>query len=339
MNLKSFAKFKPYVLGGLGGMLGLALIPLSGLLDPGAKPGRWDVAQWFTSVSVRQGVALRSFDVPVPDDLDDPARVRRAAGHYEMVCAECHASPTRKAGRIAQDMEPVPPHLMDRMREYRPARRLFWTVKHGVAGTAMPAWPSQYRDDEVWDMVAFLRALPGIDAAAYAAMAERHPSNTDCAMCHGTDGAAGPPGLPRLDIQSPEYIATSLEAFRGGVRNSGTMMAASWQLSDAEIADLAARLGQRVPGVPGGAEGLGARIAREGIAERRIPACDSCHGETARADYPRLAGQDGAYILTQLKLFMDEELPRGGPHAQIMEESVRFLREEEAEAVAAYYGR
>lgn len=338
MNLKGYMKFKPFVLGALGGIVGLALIPLSGLLDPGARPGRGDVAQWFNALAVRQGVALRSFDAAVPNDLDDPARVRRAAGHYEMVCAECHASPTRAAGRVAQDMEPAPPHLMDRMREWRPVRRLFYTVKHGVAGSAMPAWPSLHRDDEVWDMVAFLRALPDIDPAAYAAMAERHPSNTDCAMCHGTEGAAGPPGLPRLDIQSPDYLAASLEAFKGGVRNSGTMIAASWQLSEAEITALSARLGQRVT-VPLTEDGPGAVIAREGIPHRRIPACDSCHGETARADYPRLGGQDRDYLRTQLKLFMDEEVPRGGLHAEIMEEAVRFLREDEAEALADYYGR
>ena len=37
---------------------------------------------------------------------------------------------------------------------------LFEIVDHGVKYSAMPSWPTQARDDEVWSMVAFLRQLP-----------------------------------------------------------------------------------------------------------------------------------------------------------------------------------
>ena len=41
----------------------------------------------------------------------------------------------------------------------------------------MPAWPTQTRDDEVWMMVAFLRALPEFDSNDH-----RRPAIADAAM-------------------------------------------------------------------------------------------------------------------------------------------------------------
>ena len=45
---------------------------------------------------------------------------------------------------------------------------LLYLVKHGIKFTGMPAWTALQRDDEVWAVVAFLRALPGMDADDYA---------------------------------------------------------------------------------------------------------------------------------------------------------------------------
>ena len=38
------------------------------------------------------------------------------------------------------------------MAQWHPEARIFATVKQGIRRTAMPAWPTQMRDDEVWDM-------------------------------------------------------------------------------------------------------------------------------------------------------------------------------------------
>jgi cytochrome c553 len=53
-----------------------------------------------------------------------------------------------------------------------------------------------------------------------------------------------------------------------------------------------------------------AAIASGNDADVRLPACLSCHGAGARADYPVLNGQQAAYIEQQLHLFQ-----RGGRQA------------------------
>jgi cytochrome c553 len=327
---------KPYLVGAGLGFLGLAFVPLSGLIPSSAQPGQPSVVDWYFNLAAQQAITLWSLGVEVPD-LDAPGMVERGAGHYEMVCADCHGSPVAPAQQFADNLSPSPPLLVERMAQWHPEARVFATVKHGIRRTAMPGWPTQMRDDEVWDMVAFLRALPELDAGAYGAMTAGAADN-DCARCHGENGEGAVPGTPRLDIQSPAYLQAALEAFRDGTRESGTMMAAARRLMDAQIEDLAQQFGRRADIASGNGPPEAAEVARRGIPDRDVPACDSCHAATARAGYPRLAGQDADYLLMQLELFKELGTERGGPNAQIMAEAVRGLEPYQIKALAEWYG-
>jgi len=319
-----------------GAVLSLAVLALSGLPDIAASSRPSAITEWFFHTVVRQSVTLRSIAIEVPP-LDDEAMVRRAAGHYALVCATCHGSPAAPPAAFARHLLPAPPPLVAQMDHWRPAGRVFWTVKHGIRQSAMPAWPDQRRDDEVWDMVAFLRAMPDMSPARYREVSGSGGSDV-CARCHGADGAGGGSGLPRLDIQSPEYIAAALRAFRDGTRSSGIMQSVAGGLDDEAITALAARHG-RGPATPAPADAgtPGGEIALRGIPDRKVPACEACHGARARTHYPRLAGQDGAYIARQLRLFQSLGADRGGPHASIMAKVVTGLSEADIRAVADWY--
>jgi cytochrome c553 len=335
-------KYRPYIVGAVGGVLAAAIVPLSGLLDYDASRGRWDITDWYFGIAAQQSITLRSSGVAVPA-LDDPAALDRAAGHYEMVCAACHGSPAGPPERFAADMVPAPPRLIVQMDNWHPDARVFWTVKHGIKHSAMPAWPSQLRDDEVWDMVAFLRAMSAMQPEDYTRLAGL--DRQGCASCHGEEGEGGP-AAPRLDIQSPEYLAAALLAYRDGTRESGTMIAAANGLTDAQITELSVAFGKSVTVEPRPASGLGAEIAAQGLPDRDIAACDSCHG-TGRPEYPRLAGQERAYLVRQLDLFNEHGEARGGPHAEIMAQALRVLpnveegplTHEEIESLATHYAR
>ncbi len=61
-----------------------------------------------------------------------------------------------------------------------------------------------------------------------------------CAVCHGNDGIAVNPDAPNLAGESPGYIERQLKAFRSGERTHEQMSIIAKDLSDDDIANLAA---------------------------------------------------------------------------------------------------
>lgn len=61
-----------------------------------------------------------------------------------------------------------------------------------------------------------------------------------CAACHGANGISVSDDIPNLAGQKQRYIADQLKAFRAGKRKNGIMQPIASQLSDKDIANLAA---------------------------------------------------------------------------------------------------
>lgn len=161
-----------------------------------------------------------------------------------------------------------------------------------------------------------------------------------CARCHGTEGGSMEGAFPVLAGQSEAYLAESLRAFATGARHSAYMQFAVDGLDDAALTRMAghyAALRGLSEEAPVG-DGRGARIAREGLPQADVPACQSCHGASARRNpaYPRLAGQDATYLADQLRAFKDGT--RGGTaYGAIMRKIAERLEDEDIEAVAQAY--
>jgi cytochrome c553 len=131
-----------------------------------------------------------------------------------------------------------------------------------------------------------------------------------CAACHTFDGSRGAPANPILQGQHPEYLAKQLAEFKSGKRNNAVMKGFASMLSDDDMRHVAAFYASKTA-KPGAAKNkdtirLGERIWRGGIAEKAVPACSGCHGPTGAGlpiQYPRLAGQHGDYIESQMTGF------------------------------------
>jgi cytochrome c553 len=61
-----------------------------------------------------------------------------------------------------------------------------------------------------------------------------------CQTCHGLDGLSKLPEAPNLGGQPEPYLVKSLNDFRKGVRKNDMMSLVVQQLSDQDVADLAA---------------------------------------------------------------------------------------------------
>lgn len=336
-----------------------ALVAASGVVSIRASGGHLRAVTWLLEFSMHRSIATHAAGND-PPPLDDPALVLKGAGHYELACRSCHGSPLAPTSRLARAMLPPPPDLRFAVRGWD-AAELFEIVKHGIKFTGMPAWPTQRRDDEVWAMVAFLRALPTLRAEGYRALvwgalprgvaAEEEPeappapfASARCAPCHGPAGEGRGDAFPALAGQREAYLAASLDAYARGARHSGIMGPAASTLDAAHRRALARHYAALSPPPPRPATDAasvarGERVARHGVPASRVPACAPCHGPGAaprNEGYPALAGQPAAYLALQLGLFRRGD--RGGAaYASVMTRAAHGLADAEARDVARYY--
>lgn len=217
---------------------GLAVLAAAALLAGAAAVyfGVYDVAAvdqhlaptyWLLYTSMERSVHARAKHVRAPS-LDDPRMARRGAALYRSHCLRCHGAPGVAPEPFALGMNPVPANLSHASRT-RSAAELYWTVKYGLKMTGMPAWEFRLRERELWDVVAFVKILPGLSPSAYrdfeplvepspapiAAQADpergkRALEQYACATCHeipGVTGATVPVGPPLRDLRWRSYVA------------------------------------------------------------------------------------------------------------------------------------
>lgn len=122
-----------------------------------------------------RSIEARSKDIAVPR-LDDPQLILKGAGQYAAMCTGCHLAPGIEESEIRPGLYPQPPELAKLRIDPREA---FWTIKHGVKMTGMPAWGSSHDDPTIWSMVAFLQKLPDLTPAQYRALVAKAPPDEE----------------------------------------------------------------------------------------------------------------------------------------------------------------
>ena len=127
-----------------------------------------------------RSIAVRASGIANPADLMTPARVSMGAGLYAAMCSGCHLGPGVERSEISQGLYPQAPELAKS--QDMTAAEQFWIIKHGVKLSAMPAWGKTHPDPLIWDMVAFVRTLPTIDAGQYKAFVTSAPADHDAMM-------------------------------------------------------------------------------------------------------------------------------------------------------------
>ena len=164
---------------------------------------------------------------------------------------------------------------------------------------------------------------------------------TTCSTCHGTDGRSTAPTFPNLAAQTAPYLEQQLKAFRDQTRADPDAQAYMWgmasQMSDELISAIAAHYAAQAP-ARGRAtapklEAAGKIIFQQGVVDKGIPACATCHGNQAQGNgpFPRLAGQHAGYLLKQMLVI--QSVLRLAP---VMHGVIKELTRAQMEAVAAY---
>ncbi len=165
-----------------------------------------------------------------------------------------------------------------------------------------------------------------------------------CAACHGMDGNSTVSIWPKLAGQHQDYATRQSILIREQKRNVPEMYATVANLSDQDLADIAAFYEeQRLE--PGVADEelveLGRKIYTAGNHETGVPACAACHGPSGDgipgAHFPVVRAQHTDYTVSRLEDYRaGQHHGEDDPYSQIMVAAARNLTDEEIQAVSSY---
>lgn len=150
--------------------------------------------------------------------------------------------------------------------------------------------------------LALTALLRPISAAAANIEAGKEAAQT-CFACHGPQGNSENPEYPALAGQTAQAISTALYQFREGNRKNPIMSAFAAKLSNAQMNNIAAYFASIKRATP--AHISSAESVALGPELTKKFNCVQCHGPLllGQQHIPRIAGQQHAYLLLQLKGF------------------------------------
>lgn len=157
--------------------------------------------------------------------------------------------------------------------------------------------------------LALLLGLGAVSARACAADLEagKQKAETVCASCHSSAGQSKNPRAPSLAAQPVFYLHWQLILFRDRRRVDPEMSPFAANLSETEMADLAAYYNAQKPVAPASVPRNATKIAAGRAASERHH-CVSCHAPNFGGQQyaPRLAGLSYEYLLRQLRGFKSQ---------------------------------
>lgn len=166
----------------------------------------------------------------------------------------------------------------------------------------------------------------------------------DCADCHGPVGNVETPDVPDLGGQDPLYLFKQLSDYKANSRASSIMNEAAKDLSERDMADLAAFYAAQKPprrlGPAAAPNAAAANLASIGDGSRLIPACDACHGDRGAGNpkfygMPALKDQKSQDLVVELVAFRSGE--RANDVYRVMRDVSKRLTDAEIAVLASYY--
>lgn len=143
------------------------LVVVSGVYNVAATTPHTPLARVILAWTMRNSVRVHAGNESPETWSED--RVRKGFKDYDDMCIICHSAPGKERSYISKGLRPEPPNLAETSERWSSAE-LFWIIKNGVKMTAMPAFGPTHLDEQIWNIVAFVRRLPRLSAEQFTAM-------------------------------------------------------------------------------------------------------------------------------------------------------------------------
>lgn len=163
-----------------------------------------------------------------------------------------------------------------------------------------------------------------------------------CGACHGADGNSAAPNFPKLAGQGERYLLKQMNDIKSGNRNILEMTGLLTNMSEQDMADIAAYFASQNMSVGAADPALvkaGEALFRGGKLAEGMPACTGCHSPNGAgndaAGFPQLGGQHAQYVAKQLTDFREGNRTNDGD-SMIMRAIAAKLSNKDIEAVSSY---
>lgn len=138
-------------------LIGVALMQFN--LSAQQEPGPVETAisnrakRFFIRRASRHGIPPRPVDLKTS--------VENGGTHYGLDCSICHADDGRGQREPGQWEYPRAADLTSKRVQSYSDEELFWIIQNGIRYTGMPSFAKVETPDHIWDLVNYVRTLPG----------------------------------------------------------------------------------------------------------------------------------------------------------------------------------
>ncbi|MBV9609140.1 MAG: cytochrome c [Acidobacteria bacterium] len=138
------------------GFILLSMVSLAGC-KTGGGPSNFENA---VAKQVKQKITVGGRDWKNPVEPNEE-NAGIGAEHFQHHCMVCHGLDGHSTGvPFAAKMDPPVPDLSSRNVQDYTDGQLKWIIQNGIAPSGMPGWEGILDDNEMWQIVAYIRHLP-----------------------------------------------------------------------------------------------------------------------------------------------------------------------------------
>ena len=154
-------------------VVGALAVTYTGAYNVAANVPDAGIVKWLLSTNMQRSVASRAQSVKPPAQLTEQ-QARDGLHVYKETCVYCHGAPGKDPGDIGKGLNPEAPYLPDTVGRWTNAQ-LFWIIKYGIKMTGMASYGTAHKDEEIWNLVAFVQRLPKMTPEQFSQM-EHEPA-------------------------------------------------------------------------------------------------------------------------------------------------------------------
>lgn len=139
-----------------------------GLYDISALSPHNEIERRLIMFLKNNAIEYQSGDIS-PPQLNSKKRIRNGMKLYEVQCKICHGAPGEPRGRVSTGLNPNPPPLL-KADEHWSSGQLGWIIQNGLKMAGMPGVGIGQTQEDVWNIVAFVKRMNTLSVKEYRAM-------------------------------------------------------------------------------------------------------------------------------------------------------------------------